>query len=94
MFRSWPDQLEYNRVGPSGGHKIYFFQVQSGSGQDITGHYGVGVPKTFPRRTLILGMQILSFPCVGVCFVFCFMHVFLSGLLPLRASVMQNEGEK
>ena len=35
------------------GHKIYYFSVRSGSGQKITGHYGVGVPKTLPRRTLI-----------------------------------------
>ena len=53
MFRSGPDRVEYNRFGPSPGHKIYYFRVQSGSGQDITGHYGVGVPKTLPPRTLI-----------------------------------------
>ena len=52
MFRSGPDRVEYNRVGPSRGHKIYFFRVWSGSGKDITGHYGVGVTKTLPRRTL------------------------------------------
>ena len=34
------------------GHKIYYFSVWSGSGQKITGQYGVGVPKTLPRRTL------------------------------------------
>ena len=34
------------------GHKIYYFSVRSGSGQKITGQYGVGVPKTLPRRTL------------------------------------------
>ena len=52
MFQSDPDRVEYNRVGPSRGHKIYFFRVRSGSGQDVTGHYGVGVPKTLPHRTL------------------------------------------
>ena len=35
------------------GHKIYYFSVRSGSGQKITGQYGVGVPKTLPRRTLM-----------------------------------------
>ena len=35
------------------GHKIYYFSVRSGSGQNITGQYGVGVPKTLPRRTLV-----------------------------------------
>ena len=35
------------------GHKIYYFSVRSGSGQKITGQYGVGVPKTLPRRTLV-----------------------------------------
>ena len=35
------------------GHKIYYFSVRSGSGKKITGQYGVGVPKTLPRRTLI-----------------------------------------
>ena len=34
------------------GHKIYYFSVRSGSGQKITGQYGIGVPKTLPRRTL------------------------------------------
>ena len=53
MFQSGPDRVEYNRVGPSRGHKIYFFRVRSGSGQDITGQYGIGVPKTLPRRTLV-----------------------------------------
>ena len=53
MFRSGSDRVEYNRIGPSRGHKIYFFRVWSGSGQDITGHYRVGVPKTLPRRTLL-----------------------------------------
>ena len=27
------------------GHKMYYFSVWSGSGQKITGHYGVEVPK-------------------------------------------------
>ena len=35
------------------GHKIYYFSVRSGSEQKITGQYGIGVPKTLPRRTLI-----------------------------------------
>ena len=35
MFRSCPDRVEYNGVSPS--HKIYFFRVQFGSGQDIYG---------------------------------------------------------
>ena len=34
------------------GLKIYYFSVRSGSGQKTTGQYGVGVPKTLPRRTL------------------------------------------
>ena len=41
------------------GHRIYFFSVQSGSGQKITGRFRVGVPKTLPRRTLV-GIQLLS----------------------------------
>ena len=40
MLRSGPDRVEYNRVGSSRGHKIYFFLIWSGSGKDITGHYG------------------------------------------------------
>ena len=39
------------------GHKIYYFSVRSGSGQKITGQYGVGVAKTLPRRTLIRTME-------------------------------------
>ena len=35
------------------GHKICYFSVRSGLGQMVTGHYGIGVPKTLPRRTLI-----------------------------------------
>ena len=35
------------------GHKVYCFSVRSGSGQKIMGQYGVGVPKTLPRRTLM-----------------------------------------
>ena len=35
------------------GHKIDYFSFQSGSGQKITGNYGVGVLKTLPRRTLV-----------------------------------------
>ena len=35
------------------GHKIYYFSVRSESGQKITGQFGVGVPKTLPRRTLM-----------------------------------------
>ena len=35
------------------GNKICYFSVRSGSGQMVTGHYGVGVPKTLPRRTLL-----------------------------------------
>ena len=35
------------------GHRIYYFSVRSGSGQEITGRFGVGVPKTLPRRTLV-----------------------------------------
>ena len=50
-----PVQGKYNRVGPGSGHKIYYFLVQSGSGQKITGQYGVGVPKTLPHRTLVCG---------------------------------------
>ena len=34
------------------GHKIYYFSVRSGSGQNITGQYRFGVPKLLPRRTL------------------------------------------
>ena len=45
MFQSGPDRVEYNRVGPSRGHKIYIFQVWSGSGQDIT---GLGCQKLCP----------------------------------------------
>ena len=52
MFRSGSDWVEYKRVGPSRGHKIYFFRVWSGSGQDLTRLFEVGVPKTLPRRTL------------------------------------------
>ena len=52
MFQSGPDLVEYNRSGQSRGHKISFFRVRSGSGQNITGHYGVGVQKTSSRRTL------------------------------------------
>ena len=36
------------------GHKMYNFSVRSGSGQKITGQYGIGVPKTLPRRTLLV----------------------------------------
>ena len=32
------------------GHKIYYFSVQSGLGQKITGHYRVGVPKTLAPK--------------------------------------------
>ena len=34
-------------------HTIYFFVVQSRSVQEVTGHYGVRVPKTLPCRTLV-----------------------------------------
>ena len=53
MLQSGPDRAEYNQVGPSRGHKIYFFRDRSGLGQDIKRQYGVGVPKTLPRRTLV-----------------------------------------
>ena len=33
-------------------HTIYYFSIRSGSGQKITGHFGVGMPKTLPRRAL------------------------------------------
>ena len=58
MLRSGPDRVEYNRVGQSRGHKIYFLGVLSGLGQDITGPYGVRVSKTLPRRTLAWGMDL------------------------------------
>ena len=35
------------------GHRIYYFSVLSRSGQKITGRFGVGVPKTLPRKTLV-----------------------------------------
>ena len=35
------------------GHQIYYILVRSRSGQKITGHYGVRVPKTLSRRTLL-----------------------------------------
>ena len=57
MSRSSPDWVEYNRVSPSRGHKTDLFQVWCGSGQDITGHYRIGVPKTLPRRTLVAMRQ-------------------------------------
>ena len=41
------------------GHKIYYFSVRSGSGQKLTGHFGVGVSKTLPRRTLIATMYFI-----------------------------------
>ena len=53
MFQFSPDRVEYNRGGPSWGHKIYFFRVWSGSGQDITEYYGVGVKKPCPAGTLV-----------------------------------------
>ena len=43
------------------GHKIYFFRVWFGLGQINTGHYGVGVPKTLPRRTLVVLTVYLLF---------------------------------
>ena len=36
MLQSGPDRVEYNQIGPSRGHKMYFFRVWSRSGQDIT----------------------------------------------------------
>ena len=35
------------------GNKIYYFLVQFGLPQKITGQYRVGVPKTLPRRTQV-----------------------------------------
>ena len=35
------------------GHKTHYFSIQSVSGQKITGHFVVGIPKTLPRRTLV-----------------------------------------
>ena len=56
--RTGPDRIE---TGPGSGNfkeyfwvesdrglKIYYFLVRSGSGQKITGHYGIRVPKTLP----------------------------------------------
>ena len=39
-------RVECNGVGLGSGHKIYFFQVWSGSEQKIKGYYEV--PKTLP----------------------------------------------
>ena len=42
------------------GHKIYYFSVRSRSGQNITGQYGVGVPKTLPCRTLVQAISVMQ----------------------------------
>ena len=46
--------LDYDKLFRYGPVRAeYLFLVRSGMEQKITGHYGVGVPKTLPRRTLI-----------------------------------------
>ena len=58
------------------GNKIYYFSVRSGSGQKITGQYGIGVPKTLPRRTLLhshgISLAIKCLHCLQNCFMVCF----------------------
>ena len=75
-----PVRFGENIIGSVRGrdHKIYYFSVRSGSGQKITGQYGVGVPKTLPRRTLVQSkwiqntkfikfMWLIEFQNSGVC---------------------------
>ena len=50
MFQSGPDQVEYNRVGPTRGHKISFFGFGPGRGKILQGITGLGYQK--PCRTL------------------------------------------
>ena len=57
------------------GHKIYYFSVRSGSGQKITGQYGVGVPKTLPRRTLIPSVLLTYNPFLCPLSLTCFNKV-------------------
>ena len=48
------------------GHKMYYFWVQCGSSQKITGHYGVWVPKTLPRG-LVWTVPLLDLHSVISC---------------------------
>ena len=75
MLRSGPDRVEYNRVGPSRGHKIYLFRVRSGSGKDIAGHYGGRGGKNLALQDSTLDDLIL---CLKVQKRVCRIHLIMS----------------